>query len=204
MVALLDQTLASFSSDCPNQSSSPLSHSRLLPWEPQLAPPQFPHIHLKLGTQYSSGWDLISRGGEKAAPLTLLAYLNTWRAGTLQVLLKHPWGQGHPPQERDLNHLKWKSDHRKIRHGPYITEKRGSKVKIQNAVEQERQPAVGFSLCFCPCCGVEYKSEPKLLDKQSCLCKFDPAYPAKHFIIYFLNQWELCYSPPRYENTLGL
>ena len=31
--------------------------------------------------------------------------------------------------------------------------------------------------------GVEYKSQPKLLDKQFCPCKFAPANPARQFLL---------------------
>lgn len=122
--SVTDQSLASFSPDCPRKSHSshrqdaPGPHLGSLSWH-------HPHNHPELKTQ-------LKHKEGRSPPSTPDTF----------------WGQSHPNQERNLVHLKRQPNHRKVRHSSYITERERRKVKIQNADEQERDGAVGFSSQF--------------------------------------------------------
>lgn len=169
--SVIDQSLASFSPDCPTQS--PSSHRQIAPglhlgslsWHhPRIAP------ELKTQLEHMEG---------RSPPSTPDTF----------------WGQSHFTQEKNPVHLKRQLDHRKVRHSSYITEREG---KLESKIQMSRREMeqVASHLSFYSFHDVEYKTQTKLLDKQFCLFKFGPPNQPGHFC-----KRHLCYCSARQEST---
>lgn len=100
------------------------------------------------------------------------------------------WGQSHLTKERNPVHLKRQPGHRKVRHSSYITEREG-KLKSKMQMSRREMEQLASCLSFYAFHAVEYKSQPKLLDKQFCLSEFGPPKQPGNF----------CYCSPRQEST---
>lgn len=153
--------------DQPSASSSPDCPSQSPSSHRQVALGLHPHIHPELKTQleYKKG---------RSPPSTPDSF----------------WGQSHLIQERNPVHLKRQPGQRKVRHSPYITEREG-KLKSKMQMNRREMEQLASDLSFYAFHAVEYKSRPKLLDKQFCLSKSGPANQPGNF----------CYCSPRQENT---